>query len=199
VAVAAGLPAVSWDATDPANQRMDEQRDEHLLRLLGAHGPVDRALDLGCGRGEALRTLGQPGVGVDVSILRLRLATVPVAQADGAHLPFGDDRFDVVLALNVFSSIPADLHREAAAAEVRRVLAPGGSVLWYDQRWPNPGNKATRPVSGQHLRVLFPGAELALQPITLVPALARAFPRSYDRLHSLSLLRSHLIGWIRPG
>jgi SAM-dependent methyltransferase len=189
---------VTWDQADPANQAMVEQRDDHLRRLLEEHGPVHRALDLGCGRGEALPTLGLPGVGVDVSVLRLRLARVPVAQADAARLPFAGDRFDVVLALNVLSSIPSDLHREAVAAELRRVLAPGGAILWYDQRWPNPGNTATRPVTGQHLRTLFPGAELALGPITLVPALARALPRQYDRLHKLSVLRSHLVGWIRP-
>jgi SAM-dependent methyltransferase len=199
VAVAITLPApVSWEEADPANRAMVDQRDARLRELVDELGPVHRALDLGCGRGEVLPALGLPGVGVDLSVLRLRLAPGPVAQADATRLPFPDDRFDVLLDINVLSSIPGDLQRDAVAGEIRRVLAPGGSVLWYDQKWPNPGNRSTRPVTVGHLRALFPGADLALEPITVVPALARALPRQYDRLHATRLLRSHLIGRIRP-
>ena len=189
---------MSWTETDPANRAMVEQRDARLRILLEELGrPVRRALDLGCGRGQVLADLELAGVGIDPSVVRLRLATSPVAQAEGARLPFPDASFDVVLTLNVLSSIPGDLERQAVAAEVRRVLTPDGVVLWYDQRWPNPANRDTRPVTGQHLRVLFPGAELQVEPITVVPALARALPRQYDRLHKVPVLRSHLIGRIR--
>jgi hypothetical protein len=71
-------------------------------------------------------------------------------------------------------------------------------VLWYDQRWPNPGNRSTRSVSRRALSDLFPGAAFDVEPITVVPALARAFPRKYDLLHRIGPLRSHLIGTIRP-
>ena len=188
---------MSWDPADPANRAMDAQRDEIAGRLLEGRS-VRWALDLGCGRGEALETLGLPGVGVDLSIVRLHLAPGPVVQADGARLPFPDDTFDLVVARNVLSSIPDDDQRRAVASEVVRVLEAGGEVLWYDQRWPNPGNGSTRPVTRRDLLQLFPGAELRLEPVTLVPALGRAFPRSYHRLHRLRALRSHLIGLIRP-
>ena len=189
---------MTWNEADPANQAMVEQRDARLRELVAELAPVGRVLDLGCGRGEVPDAIGLPAVGVDLSVLRLRLAPGPVAQADAARLPFPDDRFDALLALNVLSSIPGDLQRDAVAGEIRRVLAPGGSVLWYDQKWPNPGNRSTRPVTIGHLRALFPGADLALEPITVLPALARALPRQYDRLHATRLLRSHLIGTIRP-
>jgi SAM-dependent methyltransferase len=186
---------MSWDDTHPANRAMVDQRDTHLRRLVEDLGrPVRRALDLGCGRGQVLSDLDLPGVGIDRSIVRLRLAADPVAQADGARLPFPDACFDVVLTLNVLSSVPGDLERQAVAAEIRRVLAPDGVVLWYDQRWPNPGNGDTRPVTGHHLQVLFPGADLQVEPITVLPALARALPRQYDHLHRVRPLRSHLIG-----
>jgi len=100
--------------------------------------------------------------------------------------------------MEVFSSIPAEGHRRVIAAEIVRTLTPDGVVLWYDQRWPSPANRATRPVSRHDLAGLFPGADLELETITVAPALARALPRQYQRLHHLGPLRSHLIGLIRP-
>jgi SAM-dependent methyltransferase len=190
----------SWDVSDPGNQRMDEQRDERARELVADLGhPVRRTLDLGCGRAEAAGSLGlDPAVGVDLGILRLRLAPVPVAQADAARLPFPNGTFDLVLALNVISSIPIEGHRRVVAAEAMRVLGPDGVILWYDQRWPNPGNRSTRPVSHRDLTTLFPGAAVDVEPITVLPGLARAFPRRYDLLHRLGPLRSHLIGVVRP-
>lgn len=190
----------TWDATDPGNQRMDDQRDARLQSLVAGLGrPVRRALDVGCGRGAMLGDLGLQGVGFDLGILRLRLAPGPVAQADAARLPFPDRRFDLVVVSNVLSSIPADGARRAMAGEVLRVLTDDGVVLWYDQRRPNPANRSTRPVTRRDLALLFPRARVDLETITVLPGLARAFPRSYDRLHRIGPLRSHLIGIIRPG
>jgi len=178
---------------------MEAQRDERLHGLLGDLGrPVRRALDLGCGRGEALGTLDLSGVGVDRSIVRLQLAPGRVVCADAMRLPFPAASFDLVLLLNVVSSIPVDDDRRLVAEEVARVLTPDGVVLWYDQRWPNPGNRETKPVGQRELAALFPGGAVAVEPVTVVPALARAFPRSYERLHRLPVLRSHLIGAVRP-
>lgn len=191
-----------WDATDPGNQRMDEQRDERAQTLVADLGrPVRRALDIGCGRGTMLNTLAVPGVGIDIGLARLRSAPSPVAQADATRLPFPDQIFDLVVASNVFSSMPADADRHHAAAEIRRVLTDDGVVLWYDQRWPNPGNRATRPVTRRDLGRLFPDATAELETITSLPALARAFPRRYDQVHRVGLLRSHLIGCLHsaPG
>ena len=51
---------------------------------------------------------------------------------DAAALPFRDGAFDVVVQSLLFSSLPAGEARERAAAEVGRVLAAGGVVVWYD-------------------------------------------------------------------
>ena len=180
---------------------MDDQRDAALRRLLGDLGrPVRRALDLGCGDGALPAALGLAGraIGVDLDSARLAEAPGPVANADGRRLPFPNGVFDLVLAVNVVSSIPDEDDRRAVAAEVVRVLSDDGVVLWYDQRWPNPGNRATRAVTRRDLTRLLPGAASDLAPITVVPALARAFPARYQHLHRLRLVRSHLIGLLRP-
>lgn len=62
---------------------------------------------------------------------RLAAATVPVQRAglDGQKLPFADDTFDCALSTFTMCTIP-DL--EAALAELRRVLRPGGTLHFLE-------------------------------------------------------------------
>ncbi len=62
---------------------------------------------------------------------RLRSATVPIGRSgvDGQRLPFADARFDSALSTWTLCTIP-DL--DAALAEVRRVLRPGGALLFVE-------------------------------------------------------------------
>jgi ubiquinone/menaquinone biosynthesis C-methylase UbiE len=62
---------------------------------------------------------------------RVRATTTPVRRAglDGQSLPFGDDSFDAALSTWTMCTIP-DL--EAALAELRRVLKPGGELHFVE-------------------------------------------------------------------
>jgi SAM-dependent methyltransferase len=93
----------------------------------------EAVLDAGCGNGAYLTGLrerrhGGPVVGVDLSPGMLRSVTVPVPLlvGDVQALPFPGDAFDVVLAPHVLHHVP---DRGRAAAELRRVLRPGGRCL----------------------------------------------------------------------
>ena len=61
----------------------------------------------------------------------------------------------------------------AIAAEITRVLRPGGALLWYDLRVPNPRNPNVRPVSRRELAALFPGLVGPVETATLAAPLAR--------------------------
>jgi SAM-dependent methyltransferase len=177
-----------WDPGRPADRAMQAERDQALRDLVVSLDRPGRVLDLGCGRGEVLPALGIDGVGIDLDHERLRSAPVPVARASATRLPLAGGSVDLVVASNVISSIAGEEDRRAVAREVGRVLRPGGAVLWYDQRWPNPANRATRAVTRRDLRRLFPGAVIDLRPMTAVPALAR---------RSIRLpLHTHLVGLI---
>lgn len=94
-----------------------------------------RALDVGCGpgalTGELVARLGTDAVaGCDpspsfVAACRERYPGVDVRPGSAEQVPFADDTFDVVLSQLVlhFVSDPP-----AAAAEMRRVLRPGGTL-----------------------------------------------------------------------
>jgi len=103
----------------------------------------ERWLDLGCGDGgysaEMLRRGAAEVIGVDAeedrisaaSARRLEHASFQVARAE--MLPFPDQAFSGVLMNEVFEHVCSE---QAALAEVRRVLRPGGLlVLMSPNRW----------------------------------------------------------------
>ncbi len=133
---------------------------EHLSRRLrealavASVEPGMRVLDVGCGRGEALRYcahLGADAYGIDYAQVAVDLSQeliqsvhgpVPgkmrVCQADAKQLPFPGQIFDRVLMFDVVEHLyPWEL--DTAMAEVKRVLQPGGMLVvhtapnrWYD-------------------------------------------------------------------
>ena len=112
----------------------------HLLRLVNFGGyRGQRVLDVGCGAGTDLVRFAQGGAivsGVDLSPSAIALARQNFAQrglsadlheADGEHLPFGDNSFDVVFAHGVVQYTSND---QALVNECRRVLTPGGTAVF---------------------------------------------------------------------
>lgn len=110
-------------------------------------GPVDlRGLDVlevGCGRGggssflaryhETARMTGldYSRKAIDVCRKQHQVAGLVFVQGDAEALPFEDDAFDVVVNVessHCYRSMPTFLR------EVKRVLRPGGKLLWADLR-----------------------------------------------------------------
>jgi ubiquinone/menaquinone biosynthesis C-methylase UbiE len=119
-------------------------------RILGAARITaqDRVLDLGCGIGNILIALAertafeQPTIGVDVSpsLIELGQREVHKAALEGritlqvapaTSLPFGDERFDVVLTSHVIKHLD-DESLARGLVEVARVLRPGGRFLLWE-------------------------------------------------------------------
>lgn len=102
------------------------QRQAVVLDLLkGVKGK--KILDLGCGPGLFTFPLAQENeiVGIDLSLEMLRLARpdlTPV-KGDGTRLPFQNQSFDLVLAIEMLQHLP---DFEPLLQEILRVLRPGG-------------------------------------------------------------------------
>jgi SAM-dependent methyltransferase len=89
-------------------------------------------LDVGCGTGTMLTYLASYGKaqGVDIDEEAVgychERGLLDVRLGAAEHLPFGDDSFDLVTALDVVEHLDDDA---AALREIGRVLRPGGHVL----------------------------------------------------------------------
>jgi SAM-dependent methyltransferase len=114
-----------------ANQQPPFDLYGWVIGLSGAR-PGTRVLDVGCGNGAYLTRMRQAGtgawaVGCDLSMGMLRAAPRSgLVNADAERLPIRTASFDVVLAAHMLYHVP---DRQQAAAEMRRVLVPGGTCL----------------------------------------------------------------------
>ena len=112
----------------------------HLPRLIDFDAyRGQKVLDVGCGAGTDLMRFARGGAhvtGVDISASAIALAKANFAQqglladlreADGEHLPFLENTFDLVYAHGVVQYTSDD---RALVAECRRVLAPGGLAVF---------------------------------------------------------------------
>ena len=105
-----------------------------LLRQVADAGRPVRILDCGCGTGNNLALLEPlgPAFGFDLTWSALEFARESgrrrVACASAAQVPFASAAFDLVTSFDVFQCLP-DEDERAAAAELFRLLRPGGHAL----------------------------------------------------------------------
>jgi len=104
------------------------------IAALGLPGGAAEILDIGCGTGATLDALRQFGSvqGLDLSMLPLRLTRQRGHQrvlcASATSLPFPDQTFDLVTALDVIEHLDDDV---AGLREIRRTLKPGGAAVLF--------------------------------------------------------------------
>lgn len=171
-----------------------------------------RVLDVGCGTGRNLQRLvdlgAEPGLlsGVDLrdDAIERGIGLNPgldLRVANAEQLPFDDGSFDLITQYTVFTSILDDGMKSRVAAEMLRVLRPGGLIVWFDFRYSNPRNNDVRGIGRSEIKELFPECDVSLRRIVLAPPLARRIaPVSYALAAALSVfpwLCTHDMGTIK--
>jgi glycogen(starch) synthase len=118
-----------------------EAKREVVLDCFASRDPLE-LLDVGCGPGRLLAPLARSHrvTGCDISEEMLAEARrhvppeVRLVQADARKLPFDDESFDALIALDLLTHLP-DL--QAGLRELARVVRPGGALL-YDSSNSSP-------------------------------------------------------------
>ncbi|SFE42205.1 27-O-demethylrifamycin SV methyltransferase [Actinopolyspora alba] len=134
-----------WEDEDDQSSfgEATDRMTEEVIRRLDP-SPGQRILDLGCGTGSPALLLGRKHevdvVGISISPHQISIATEQAREAglddrvryevaDAMHLPYPDDSFDGVMALESMVHMPDKVH---ALREIVRVLRPGGRVSIAD-------------------------------------------------------------------
>ncbi len=210
-------PEATYSFFAPSYVLEVQERERALLSLLSHHGvkvlKEKRILEIGCGTGYWLRAFVQWGAlpenifGIDLLPERVEHARklcphgVRLECGNAAALDFPQASFDFVLQSTVFTSILDPEMRRRIAAEMLRVLRPGGLVLWYDFFVDNPRNPDVRGVRRSEIRKLFPGCQIGLRHTTLAPPIGRLVgrysPLAYMLLSHSKILCTHYLGLIK--
>jgi ubiquinone/menaquinone biosynthesis C-methylase UbiE len=131
---------------------------------------------------------------------RRRIPQADLRVGSASELPWPDESFDLVSQFTVFTSILDPALKRAVAAEMLRILKPGGAILWFDFRVSNPANPQVCGIPAREIRSLFAGCEIALASVLLAPPLSRLIARwswtLAELLHALPMFRTHYAGII---
>ncbi|WBB81408.1 class I SAM-dependent methyltransferase [Micromonospora sp. WMMD882] len=199
-----------YHPAEPSHLQRTHDVERLVIRSLVRAGLVARldrlrVLDVGCGdarwfgRWLAWGALpdGLHGIDVRASAVesgRRSFPGVDLRVSDGDRLPWPDASFDVVYQFLAMSSMTDPGDRALAAAEMQRVLRPGGLLIWYDMAVDNPVNREVRGVPLREVRRLHPTLRpLLVRRTSLAPPLARPLAaRSWAAARTVEFLAPFL-------
>ncbi|MCS0615987.1 class I SAM-dependent methyltransferase [Massilia kyonggiensis] len=206
----AALAKYAWHRPDIVRQTAARARvlADLLPLTVGRDLSAVRALDVGCGSGGFLRQLIDWGAtpshlaGTELQPDRLEQARSRTAPGVRWHLGqldvFPDASMDLVSAHTVFSALLDEDLRRGLAAEMWRVLRPGGWTMIFDCRYDSARNTHVRKVTDVELLRFWPAASRHYRTLVLAPPVGRTLaalpwliPEALATL--LPPLRSHFI------
>jgi ubiquinone/menaquinone biosynthesis C-methylase UbiE len=203
-----------YSLANPAHLYTVQQRQRATIEMLRRHGislTGKCILEVGCGHGEILYEYlglcagsGQLH-GIDLIFDRVKkahgwLSQLPFTCADGQLLPYAASSFDLVLQYTVLTSILDEGIKRNIANEMRRVLKPGGAIIWYDF-WLNPTNPHAKGIRPPEIRRLFPECDISIRRVTLAPPITRRLIPPFwglaALLENLRIFDTHYLALIR--
>ena len=172
----------------------------HALRSIELNHAKAKVLDVGCGKGASLLSLLRMGFapsnlhGVDIrpdqiAFARGQLPASPIQCADASHLEFMDNTFDIVHASAMFLQVTDETLSAQIAAEMVRVVKPGGYILVSDWRYSKPGSSEFKAMDKKRIARLFSvGRQMTVGgvfPGQLIPPVGRFLSQHLPSLYFL--------------
>jgi ubiquinone/menaquinone biosynthesis C-methylase UbiE len=210
------LPQDFYSLAKPGNLLIHQHTQKACIQVLRNSDffPLTgrRVVDIGCGVGTWLLEFAQWGAdpaemaGIDLMPDRVARARQRLPQSDlrigsAGELPWVDESFDLATQMLVFENISDPVLERAMAAEMLRVVKPGGGILWFDLRVGNPKNPEVKGFRKHQIRALFPGCDAEIRPAVLAPPLSRSIaPHAWwaaEALSALPFLRTHYAAFLR--
>lgn len=209
----------AWWQPDVMNQGIQRTTlvKKLLHRTIGADLGDRTILDIGCGDGALLRLFiecgADPGRIRGIDILPDRIAEGRMKSPSAMRMDVGnilemelDDRFDLVTAFTVLSSITDPHLRGRMVQRLWERVRPGGWLMCFDFRFNNPRNPDVRRVTREDFKAIESqgGGTVIRKTLLTAPPLARRLCRISPRLDTMvsslfPFLRSHQIIMVGRG
>jgi len=132
-----------WGWGTPAGLSRAERRADYLISMATVK-PGKKILEVGCGTGiytEKLAKTDADIIAIDISpdLLaqardKIKSPKVSFLESDLENLPFSDENFDAVVGVSILHHVNVIM----ALKEIRRVLKPGGSIVFSEPNMLNP-------------------------------------------------------------
>lgn len=192
------------------NREARKERETLFIRELGRKFSSlqnIRLLEIGAGNGSNLGCFHNAGIPwdhihanemLDERIDALNELPYPIHVIPGDAMDIDERiRYDVVFQSTVFTSILDQKFRVALADKMKRLLADGGMILWYDFIYNNPSNPDVKGVPLKELKKLFADAKnIRTHAVTLAPPIGRRVGRLYNFFNTFTFLRTHVVAVI---
>jgi SAM-dependent methyltransferase len=112
-----------------------------VARILRAHVPTDgRVLDVGCGTRPWVQHSGLVGIDLNPAAVHSFARRANALVGDAVSLPFRDGSFSATMSVGLLHHL-TDQQARSAVEEMRRVTAPGGTIVVFDGILPSAARR----------------------------------------------------------